>query len=318
MVDTRDLKSLDLTVVPVRFRPRAPLKTAKITLNLLTMLTTTEHSREREGFKYIYPVISRRSGGLSVGINLNTNNACNWRCIYCQVPQLTRGSAPPVNLETLQNELRFFLDSVLHGDFYETEEIPKKLQEIKDIAVSGNGEPTTADEFEQVVDVLKEVIKDLPILKQIKCVLISNGSLVNRDYVQRGLSKLAEINGEVWFKIDSATPKGMEKINQISGNELSTTKRLAISAKLCPTYIQTCMFMFNKSLPSPTEINAYLEMLSKVVEEGISIKGVLLYGVERPSLLPEAAEKIAKLPEDWMLALGEKIKAIGLDVKVSV
>ena len=97
------------------------------------MLSTTEHSRDRAGYKYIYPVISRRSGGLSVGINLNTNNACNWRCIYCQVPNLTRGSAPPVNLKKLQRELGEFLKDIALYD------IGKKLQQynIPTIIIAG-------------------------------------------------------------------------------------------------------------------------------------------------------------------------------------
>jgi len=40
-------------------------------------LTVTDHSRESAGLTYVYPVLSRRSGGVSVGINLNPNNACN-------------------------------------------------------------------------------------------------------------------------------------------------------------------------------------------------------------------------------------------------
>ena len=204
------------------------------------MLSTADHSRERVGYKYVYPVISRRSGGLSVGINLNTNNACNWRCIYCQVPNLTRGSAPPVNLEGLQTELEGFLASILNGDFYKAEKIPKELQKIQDIAISGNGEPTTADEFEQVIEVIELVLMNLSLLNKTKCILITNGSLVNREYVQKGLKKLALINGEIWFKVDSATTDGINRINQVSGNELSALKRLDIAAKHCPTYIQTC------------------------------------------------------------------------------
>ncbi len=82
------------------------------------MLTTSDHNRDKAGLTYIYPVLSRRSGGLSVGVNLNTNNACNWRCIYCQVPNLIRGSAPTVNLEQLAQELRSFLGDVIHGNFF--------------------------------------------------------------------------------------------------------------------------------------------------------------------------------------------------------
>lgn len=281
------------------------------------MLLTTDHSRDREGYKYIYPVISRRSGGLSIGVNLNTNNACNWRCIYCQVPNLTRGSAPPVNLEKLGTELKMFLKSILDGSFFKAEGIPEKLQKIQDIAISGNGEPTTADEFEQVIEVIESVLNSLLLLNKTKCILITNGSLVNRDYVRKGLKKLALINGEVWFKIDSATSDGIDRINQISGTELSTLKRLDITANYCPTYIQTCVFTYEKKTPSEADKNAYIELLKEAINRKIPFKGVLLYGVERPSLLPEASNKITKLPEKWLLSFADEIRNIGVSVKVS-
>ena len=281
------------------------------------MLSTTNHSRERVGFKYIYPVISRRSGGLSIGINLNTNNACNWRCIYCQVPNLTRGNAPPVNLEKLRDELHKFINNVLTGDFYEIEKIPEKLRKIQDIAISGNGEPTTADEFGQIIKIIEGVLGDIGLLNEIKCVLITNGSLVNRDYVKEGLERLGAINGEVWFKIDSATPEGIEEINQVSGAELSAINRLNISANYCPTYIQTCVFSFDGKLPSNKEKTAYVNLLKEVKTRHIPIKGILLYGVERPSLLPEAANKIKKLPENWLIDFAEEIKQTGFFVRIS-
>src|SRR6266481_393681 len=80
-------------------------------------LTVADHDRGNAGLTYVYPVVSRRAGGVSVGINLNVNNACNWRCIYCQVPGLTRGAPPPVDLVKLERELSGFLQDVLHGDF---------------------------------------------------------------------------------------------------------------------------------------------------------------------------------------------------------
>ena len=282
------------------------------------MLSTTDHSRDRVGYKYVYPVISRRSGGLSVGVNLNTNNACNWRCIYCQVPNLTRGSAPPVNLEKLKVELEKFLKNILDGSFYTNEEIPKKHQKIQDIAISGNGEPTTADEFEEVIEVIESVLKNLLLFNKTKCVLITNGSLINRDHVKKGLKKLSLMNGEVWFKIDSATAEGIDRINQVSGTELSTLKRLDISAELCPTYIQTCVFTYEGKEPSEADRNAYIELLKEAIDRKIPFKGVLLYGVERPSLLPEASEKIEKLPEDRLLLFAEQIRSIGASVTVSI
>jgi wyosine [tRNA(Phe)-imidazoG37] synthetase (radical SAM superfamily) len=61
----------------------------------------------------VYPVVSRRAGGVSVGINLNPNNKCNWRCIYCQVPNLARGNAPKIDVAQLRAELTGFLREII-------------------------------------------------------------------------------------------------------------------------------------------------------------------------------------------------------------
>ncbi len=47
----------------------------------------------------------------------------------------------------------------------------------------------------------------------LKLVLITNGSLIDRPGVQAGLRAMAEINGEVWFKLDSVTREGRQRIN---------------------------------------------------------------------------------------------------------
>lgn len=280
------------------------------------MLTTLDHSRDKAGLTYIYPVLSRRSGGLSIGVNLNINNACNWRCIYCQVPDLIRGSAPAVDIEKLGNELRHFLADVIHGDFYDREEVPDEYRVIKDTAISGNGEPTTANEFDQVVNLIELVLKEYGLLGSIKCVLITNGSMVDRIQVKKGLEKLAKMNGEVWFKIDSATPTGIATINQVKGSNTSTLKRLQIVADLCPTLIQTCVFSYKNKPPSETEVNAYLNLLKATISRNIPVKGILLYGVERQSLQAEA-KLIKKLPESWLQDLALKIKELSFDVTVT-
>lgn len=280
------------------------------------MLSTEDHSRDKAGLTYIYPVLSRRSGGLSIGVNLNINNACNWRCIYCQVPNLIRGSAPSVDIDKLAKELRHFLAEVIHGSFYDREDVPDEFRVIKDIAISGNGEPTTVNEFDQVVNLIELVLKEYGLLGSIKCVLITNGSMVNRVHVKKGLEKLAKMNGEVWFKIDSATSKGIATINQARGSNTSTLKRLKIAAELCPTLIQTCVFAYKNEPPNETETNAYIQLLKAVVSRNIPVKGILLYGIERKSLQPEA-KVIKKLPEPWLQDFAMKIKDLSIDVTVT-
>jgi len=82
------------------------------------VLTIADHRRDIAGLTYVYPVVSRRAGGVSVGINLNVNNACNWACVYCQVEGLTRGGPPPVDVALLSEELDGFLARVADGDFF--------------------------------------------------------------------------------------------------------------------------------------------------------------------------------------------------------
>ena len=280
------------------------------------MLSTFDHSRDKAGLTYVYPVLSRRAGGLSIGINLNINNACNWRCIYCQVPNLIRGSAPSVNLDKLGNELRNFLADVVHGGFYEREEVPDEYRVIKDIAISGNGEPTTANEFDQVVNLIELILKEYGLLNSIKCILITNGSMVNRNHVKKGLKKFAKIKGEVWFKIDSATPNGIATVNQIRGSATSTLKRLKVSADLCSTWIQTCMFAMNNKPPSEKEINAYLNLLDAIKSRKIPVKGILLYGIARPSMQADA-DKLSRLSEEWLQQVAMRINHYDIDIKIT-
>ena len=279
-------------------------------------LTTTDHDRGRAGLTYVYPVLSRRAGGLSVGVNLNINNACNWRCIYCQVPDLARGGPPPINMDRLALEFRHFLADVMRGDFYQREAVPRPLQTIKDIAISGNGEPTMAREFPQVIDLIALVLREYSLLPAVKCVLISNGSTARRPAVKKGLARLARINGEVWFKIDSARAAGMARINGARGSADAVLQRLEIAAGLCPTWIQTCVFAYDSRPPSRAECAAYIDLLQAAGVRGIPLKGVMLYGVARPSCQPEATH-IARLPEAWLRDFAVRIGEFVPEVRIA-
>ena len=278
-------------------------------------LNTTDHSRDSAGLTYVYPVISRRAGGVSIGINLNPNNACNWRCVYCQVPDLKRGSAPRIDLNKLERELRSFLYELVDGDFMQ-KHVPPEVRKIHDIAISGNGEPTSAQEFEQVIELIGSILKDFNALKDIKLVLITNGSLINRQPVQAGLKRMAQLNGEVWFKFDRALAEERQRINNTSISLKKIHRHLQIVTPLCPTWLQTCVFQINGAPPSELETNAYLKFISSLKDEGLPLKGVLLYGIARPSLQPEAAQ-LSQVTKSWLIAYGEKIKALGLAVKLN-
>ena len=280
-----------------------------------TPLTPADHDRNSAGLRYVYPVVSRRAGGVSVGINLNVNNACNWRCIYCQVPELTRGSAPPVDLGRLRDELAGFLDDVLHGDFLATRVAPESRR-LNDIAISGNGEPTSAREFEAVVELIGEVRGRCGVPPEVKTVLITNGSLMEQERVQGGVARLRALNGEVWFKLDRAPGPGMRAVNDSKLGEGKVLENLAASAQRCPTWIQTCMFSLDGEPPSESDLQDYLDFLGRARAAGIELEGVLLYSLARPSLQPEAA-RLGALDQPWLEGLAARIRAVGLPARVT-
>ncbi|MBU0594466.1 MAG: radical SAM protein [Gammaproteobacteria bacterium] len=281
----------------------------------LPPLSTHDHSRDSVGLTYVYPVISRRAGGVSIGINLNTNNACNWRCIYCQVPNLRRGSAPPVDLSLLGKELREFLHELLHGSFM-TEHVNPEERRLNDIALSGNGEPTSAAEFEQVIELIGQILGEFRLTNRIKLVLITNGSLMHRPNVRRGIRKMAQLNGEIWFKLDSATSEGRLRINHSRQKPETAMTNLNTAARLCPTWIQTAVFALDGQPPEMREREAYLNFLSHCQDHGTPLRGVLLYSLARPSMQPEA-QRLSPLPQAWIDAFASDIRALGLETKSS-
>jgi hypothetical protein len=280
------------------------------------LLSVADHDRDRAGMTYVYPVVSRRAGGVSVGVNLNPNNACNWRCIYCQVPDLQRGGPPPLDLDRLGEELRTMLTDVVHGDFM-VRAVPEGMRRLNDVAISGNGEPTSAREFPRVVERIGRILEDFGLARRIKLVLISNGSLAGRAHVNAGLAAMAGLNGEVWFKLDRATRAGIAQVNGTATDPAAHFRRLATVAGLCPTWVQTCMFSLDGIPPAPAEIDAYLSLLRSCRAEIPTLRGVLLYGLARPSLQAEAA-RLGPLPESWLRGLAARIEALGLPVRLSV
>jgi wyosine [tRNA(Phe)-imidazoG37] synthetase (radical SAM superfamily) len=278
-------------------------------------LTITNHNRDIYGMTYVYPVISRRAGGVSVGINLNPNNACNWACVYCQVPNLVRGTAPDIEMPLLEKELRTLLDVILHGDFMQTQ-VPDGARRLNDIALSGNGEPTSSKQFLDVIDLIGRIKQEFGLMRKVKLILITNGSLMDKTRVQAGVKRMAELDGEVWFKIDSATSSGMRRINQIRTSPDKHFERLSLSAMLCPTWIQTCLFAVDDKPPEQAELDAYLALVKRANAEKLPLKGVLLYGLARPSLQP-GAEHLSALSEDWLEQFAERIRKAGLPCKVN-
>ncbi len=279
-------------------------------------LTITDHSRDIAGLTYVYPVISRRAGGLSIGINFNPNNACNWRCVYCQVPDLVRGSAPDLDFKLLEEELRFFLHQVLNGDFYEQFNVADNLRVIKDIAISGNGEPTSVKDMDKAIALIAEIATEFAVLPASNFVLITNGSLIYQASIQAALKVFNRYQGQVWFKLDSATEQGRKTINDSRQSTAKVLRNLAVCCSLCDTYLQTCLLDYVGHMDVEEERKALLELLKKIKQQSIGLDKIMLYSIARQSMQPEA-EKLKKPNEGVMLQFAEELKTLGYQVTVS-
>jgi wyosine [tRNA(Phe)-imidazoG37] synthetase (radical SAM superfamily) len=274
----------------------------------------SSHSRHSVGLTHVYPVISRRAGGVSIGVNLNTNNACNWSCIYCQVPGLTRGKPVAVDVDLLDRELRGFLDDVLYGDFMATT-VPEESRQLQDIAFSGNGEPTATVEFPRVIERLRQIKADYPPIADLTVRLITNGSFMGKPTVLSAIESLAAIGGEVWFKVDAIDPTEQQRTNGIRQSVEAALARLGNCASRCPTWLQSCFFAYDGIPPTAASVEAYVDFCGQAKMAGI--RGVHLYTIARTPMQPESY-RLSPLNAEAMDGIADPIRAIGLPVKVSL
>ena len=241
------------------------------------VLHAEDHDRNIFDSKYVYPVVSRRAGGLSLGVNLNTNNACNWQCIYCEIPNLSRGGPEPIEVELLKDELNFWIDQIINSNFLKENTLPGTT--FADVALSGNGEPTAAPEFLDVLEIIIASLKEQKLIDKIPVRLITNGSFISKK--KECLNIFNQYHGEVWFKIDAADEDSIKLINQVNLNPNSMINNLKKCAEACQTVIQTCLLKINHQVPT----NDFLKNYSKLIKpyERL-IKKIDLYSLARPSL----------------------------------
>src|SRR4051812_20618056 len=167
----------------------------------------TDHRRLFQGNRFVYPVLSRRSRGISIGVNLNPDKVCNFDCVYCQVDRRSAAETTFVDTDRLFSELEETLDLVTSGRLYDDDrfrEIPEALRRLNDVAFSGDGEPTSFRNIDAIVARTAE-IKRRRGLDTVKLVMITNASLFHRPTVQAALATLDANRGEIWAKLDAGT-----------------------------------------------------------------------------------------------------------------
>jgi wyosine [tRNA(Phe)-imidazoG37] synthetase (radical SAM superfamily) len=245
-------------------------------------LIQRDHRRTFEDNLYVYAVVSRRSKGVSIGVNLNPDKVCNFDCVYCQVDRKTPPIIRDVEVPRLFDELKEMLDMVRSGRLFDVERFrgtPAPLRRLNDIAFSGDGEPTTCPQFPEVVEAAAGLVRSG--VPSCKLVLITNATRFHVPSVQGTLRMLDANNGEIWSKLDAGTESYYHEIERTTIPFQRVLDNITSAARERPIVIQA-MFMRLRGLPpSRQEQEEFCQRLNEIVASGGAIKLVQVYTVAR-------------------------------------
>ncbi len=242
------------------------------------------HERRFDQNRFVYPVLSRRSGGISVGVNLNPDKVCNFDCIYCQVERTSQSETRFVETAALLEELDQMLSVVTSGDLFNEShfsDTPQALRRLNDIAFSGDGEPTTYQNFDKLLESCAG-IKRRHGLDRVKMILISNASMFHRPHVQRGLEILDANQGEIWAKLEAGTEAYYQQVERTPIPFQQVLDNILAAARQRPIVIQALFMRIAGQPPSGEEQQAFCDRLREIVSQGGQISLVQVYTVARP------------------------------------
>jgi len=280
---------------------------------MLNITPITNH-REREKGVIVYPVYSRRSAGLSIGINLFTDKKfCPFDCPYCEVFPFS--SKAKFSLEQLDDDLR---RAILDAQ--------KQNTLIKDICFSGNGEPTLSPAFPDALKLAQEIRSQMS--PSAKLVIITNGAGLLQPQIFSLLKEYALLpTTDIWLKVDAGTKDWYNKIDRcaIPYEKLITAIKEFV---LCsPVTVQTMLCAINGEQPPQAEKQAWEELICELAEntgkEANSIGGNLKSGIRKVQLYgkarPAPEDPLASsLPANYLETRAASLRRIFTEKNISI
>ena len=246
-----------------------------------------DHRKREEGV-LVYPVYSRRSGGLSVGINLFPDKKlCSFDCPYCEVFPFSTGAE--FSQERMEEELTAAIAAALERN------IP-----VRDICFSGNGEPTMSADFPEALERAGRVRREMA--DNAELVLITNGTGLLDERVFSLLRDAAAgfLKLNIWLKLDAGTPEWYKKMNRSCLPFEKITEKIKAFAACAPVTIQTMICAVDGEGPPPEEAQSWEKLILEIAanaSSGGAIRKVQIYGKARPS--PDDPKTTA-LPEEFL------------------
>jgi wyosine [tRNA(Phe)-imidazoG37] synthetase (radical SAM superfamily) len=241
------------------------------------------HPRVFEQNRYVYPVLSRRARGVSIGINLNPDRICNLDCVYCQVDRTRPSLIEDVDRATIREELLQLLGQARSGALYRHPAfvgIQDSWRRLNDVALSGDGEPTTYSGFLDVVRDALAVLRDNG-FSGTKLILITNGSLLRRPDVREALTLIDAAGGEIWAKLDAGTEEYYQVVCRTQVKYKDVLRNILQTAKEHPIIIQSCFMRIDGQGPNNVEIGAYVDRLKEIIASDGKIRGAQVYTIAR-------------------------------------
>ena len=232
--------------------------------------------RGREKGVLVYPVYSRRSRGLSVGVNLFPDKkSCTFNCPYCEVFPFSANAV--FSIEQMERDLRDVITAV------SKQNIP-----VKDICFSGNGESSLSAFFFEALE-RAAAIRDETVANA-KLVLISNGTGLQDDKIFTLLREAVFSHRlDIWLKLDAGTPDWYHKMNRSEIPHDKLVNKIKEFTACTPVTIQTMLCAADGKGPLPEEERAWEQLILELAEAagkggtGGCIRKVQIYGKARPS-----------------------------------
>ncbi len=243
-----------------------------------------DHARTLRDHLYVYAVLSRRAGGVSIGVNLSPHKRCNFDCTYCQVDRTTPGRTPTVDLALLRAELRGTFEAAASGAILDEprfEGVAPEQAILADVAFSGDGEPTAERWFADAARVVAEertraALHDLPVR------LITNATTFHLPKVADTLHFLDAHGLDVWAKLDAGTDAYYATVDRSSVPFTRVLDNIRTCTLERETTIQTLFARHGSAAPSPAEIAAWGDRLRELAAAGGRIGWVQVHTVSRP------------------------------------
>jgi wyosine [tRNA(Phe)-imidazoG37] synthetase (radical SAM superfamily) len=234
--------------------------------------------------RFVYAVISPRARGLTLGVNMNPDQRCNFDCVYCEVNRATLPEQSTLDVGVMASELHRTLGHIQQGRLREHpqyQSLPDELLRLRHVALSGDGEPTLSPQFAEVLQAVVHV-RALGGFPFFKIVLITNATGLDRSQVQESLKRLT-LSDEIWVKLDGGTQEYLDKVCRLKdvtlGKILSNILHLA---RQRPVVIQSLFPAINGAEPSAEDIEQFAHRLKELKSDGAQISLVQIYSANRP------------------------------------